>query len=195
MRIFYKEHILDVHISPADSTVNLPTRNELLKRWESSEPTTHVLHFPLETFRDQWLESQFTPIHAAGGLVTNDAKQILFMIRRGKWDLPKGKMESGEIPEKTALREIEEETGLSELTLVRPLTQTFHLYEENGTWMLKTSHWFLVRAKNSSILKPQLEEDITELHWLDPLELASVEQNTFANIKLVLAAYLKDAAN
>lgn len=195
MRIFYKEHILDLFIHSDTNASKYPNRNELLKVWESPKPTSFPLEFPTEASRDHWLETEFTPIHAAGGLVINEAQQILFMIRRGKWDLPKGKMESGEIPETTALREIEEETGLSVLKLIRPLTKTYHIYEENGTWMLKTSHWFLVQAKNNNRLIPQLEEDITELHWVDPNDLESVEQNTFANIKLVLAAYLEDAAS
>lgn len=195
MRIFYKEHILDLSILPDNFSNKYPNRNELLKVWESPEPTTFSLEFPTESSRDHWLETEFSEIHAAGGLVINEAQQILFMIRRGKWDLPKGKMELGEIPETTALREIEEETGLSVLKLIRPLTKTYHIYEENGTWMLKTSHWFLVQAKNNNRLIPQLEEDITELHWFAPDALESVEQNTFANIKLVLAAYLEDAAS
>jgi 8-oxo-dGTP pyrophosphatase MutT (NUDIX family) len=190
MRIFYQEHILDLLLSPDVNEDKSFSRKELLKVWDASDSTSTTYYFSTEESRSAWLDTEFTPIHAAGGLVINDTNQILLMIRRGKWDLPKGKMETGEIPEITALREIEEETGMGELTLVRPLINTFHLYEENGNWMLKTTHWFLVHAKINGILKPQLEEDITELHWFYPHQLDTVKQNTFANIKLVLDAYL-----
>ncbi|MBK8711560.1 MAG: NUDIX domain-containing protein [Niastella sp.] len=55
---------------------------------------------------------QFTFIEAAGGLVQNEDKEILFIYRSGKWDLPKGKIEKKETPQIAATRKIQEETGL-----------------------------------------------------------------------------------
>src|SRR5262245_43144571 len=57
----------------------------------------------------------FHLIEAAGGIVQNDKKELLFIHRLGKWDLPKGKIEKKESPETCAVREVEEETGVTNL--------------------------------------------------------------------------------
>jgi 8-oxo-dGTP pyrophosphatase MutT (NUDIX family) len=189
MRIFYLEHFIDLGINLDADLKQIPSRDELFMRWRSSDPSPFSIQFPTETSRDHWLETQFQAIHAAGGLVINDEEQILFMMRRGKWDLPKGKLESGETPEIAALREIEEETGLADLSLMRPLTKTYHLYEEKNQWMFKTSYWFLVHAGKIDTMKPQVEEEITSLQWFNLNQLETAKQNTFANIRLVLDAY------
>jgi ADP-ribose pyrophosphatase YjhB (NUDIX family) len=195
MRIYYLEQAVDFHIKPDADLNNIPSREELMKHWQSSNPNPLSVYFPSEASRTHWLETAFVSIHAAGGLVVNKEQQILFMMRRGKWDLPKGKMEEGETPETAALREIEEETGLMDLLLVHPLIQTYHLYEEKNQWMLKTSHWYLVLARKTDSMKPQAEEDITALHWFDRDQLYLAEQNTFANIRLVMQAYLMELPN
>ena len=71
-----------------------------------------------------YFTSQFKFLEAAGGLVQNEAGQYLMIFRRGKWDLPKGKVEPSETPVEAGLREVEEETGISGLTVARPLTCT-----------------------------------------------------------------------
>ena len=60
-------------------------------------------------------------IQAAGGLVNNEKDEILMIFRRGKWDLPKGKLDKGETLEECAVREVEEETGLKKLQLTSTL--------------------------------------------------------------------------
>ena len=50
-------------------------------------------------------------INTCGGVVFAD-DQILFIMKNGKWDLPKGKIEQNETKEEAAVREISEETGL-----------------------------------------------------------------------------------
>ncbi|HLR36932.1 MAG TPA: NUDIX domain-containing protein, partial [Chitinophagaceae bacterium] len=74
------------------------------------------------------LFSYFQHWKAAGGLITNPKGEILLLFRRGKWDLPKGKMEAGEKPEETAIREVTEETGLKNISIVKKLTDTWHSY-------------------------------------------------------------------
>ena len=56
---------------------------------------------------------------AGGGLVYNNKNQVLFILRNGKWDLPKGGIEKGEAIEDTALREVEEETGVNGLMITQ----------------------------------------------------------------------------
>ena len=55
----------------------------------------------------------FKLIKAGGGLVKNKAGQILLIFRRGKWDLPKGKLDDNETLLQCAIREVREETGLA----------------------------------------------------------------------------------
>ncbi|HEY4154471.1 MAG TPA: NUDIX hydrolase [Puia sp.] len=127
-------------------------------------------------------------IRAAGGLIANEQGNILFIFRRNKWDLPKGKMDGGETPEECALREVEEETGIHEIELGEFLLITHHTYAENGLGILKETHWFRMKASGAARLIPQLEEQITEIRWIAPGEFDLVKQNTFPNILEVLHA-------
>jgi 8-oxo-dGTP pyrophosphatase MutT (NUDIX family) len=125
---------------------------------------------------------------AAGGLVENEKGEILFMFRRGKWDLPKGKLDPGETLEECALREVEEETGVGQLELKKFLLQTLHEYEELGKVIQKKTHWFYMTTTSHQSLIPQTEEDITELRWIAPADFEIVLRNTYPAIVEVLRA-------
>ncbi|HEV3222260.1 MAG TPA: NUDIX domain-containing protein [Puia sp.] len=127
-------------------------------------------------------------IKAGGGLVKNEHEEVLFMFRRGKWDLPKGKLDPGESLESCAQREVKEETGISHLELVRFLIVTKHEYEEDGQIISKETHWWLMKSNGNQILIPQTEEDITELKWIGPSDFKIVQQNTYPSILDVLRA-------
>ena len=127
-------------------------------------------------------------IKAAGGLVINENKEILFMFRRGKWDLPKGKLDPGESLESCAQREVKEETGISYVELVRFLIITEHEYEEKGKIILKETHWWLMKTNSHQQLKPQAEEDITGVKWISPADFKIVQQNTYPSILEILRA-------
>lgn len=127
-------------------------------------------------------------VQAAGGLVLNENREVLFMFRRGKWDLPKGKLDPGESLEDCALREVEEETGLGHLALEKFLLVTEHDYEEGGALIHKETHWYLMHANGNQPLIPQTEEDISDLQWLGATEFRIVESNTYPTIIDVLKA-------
>jgi 8-oxo-dGTP pyrophosphatase MutT (NUDIX family) len=110
------------------------------------------------------------------------------MFRRGKWDLPKGKLDNGESLEDCALREVTEETGVGGLTLQKFLLVTEHTYEERGVPILKETHWWLMSTKGRQPLIPQTEEDITELRWIGASDLGIILQNTYPGIIEVLKA-------
>lgn len=128
----------------------------------------------------------FTFIEAAGGVVQNEQKDVLFIMRLGKWDLPKGKMEKNEEPDACAKREIEEETGLKNLKLKKKICDTFHTYEAYGKHYLKQTHWFYLTCKGKQELVPQTEEDITEIRWFKTKEIKTPVANTYEAIKDVL---------
>lgn len=134
----------------------------------------------------------FKHIEAAGGIVQNENKEILFIFRRGKWDLPKGKMEKKETAEVCAHREIEEETGLTGHVLKKKIGETYHTYDEFGKHILKTSHWFYFTCKNKQDLKPQTEEDITETRWVKTKDIKQPMSNTYENIKEIAGKFFDE---
>ncbi|ASW72932.1 NUDIX hydrolase [Chryseobacterium piperi] len=130
----------------------------------------------------------FRIIEAAGGLVNNKNGEILFIKRLGKWDLPKGKMEKGESREESAVREIEEETGLKDVELLDFINTTYHIYvERNGDKILKCTHWFEMSFDGEDTSTPQIEEGITEVAWKNDSQIENeVFPNTFKNIQLIV---------
>lgn len=131
-------------------------------------------------------------IIAGGGIVENEERKILFQLRRGKWDLPKGKLEEGEAIEACALREVEEETGLHHLQLGELVGVTHHFYNEKGRELEKETHWFAMKVSGKQTLVPQLEEDITDLKWVAENELQSYLSNSFKNIVEIVEKYYDD---
>lgn len=129
---------------------------------------------------------QFAKIKAAGGLVVNERGNLLMIFRRGKWDLPKGKLENNEPIEECAARETREETGLNELLLQRFLCTTYHTYTEKKELILKETHWFLYHTPGVPELVPQTEEDIFKAEWVDPRKLSDYTSNSFRLIVDVL---------
>ncbi len=111
------------------------------------------------------LEKYFDLIEGAGGIVVNEKGEVLFIYRRGVWDLPKGKMEAGEDAGQTAVREVQEECGLKELNLVNYLQDTIHIYKEEGRRKMKITHWYLMKASSQSVIEPQKIEGIEKVAW------------------------------
>ena len=128
---------------------------------------------------------RFHVIRAAGGLIENEMGNILFMYRRGYWDLPKGKIDDGESVEECALREIHEETGLENLKIIKPLCTTYHTYLYNGEDVLKESYWFLVHGRSTDKLVPQTDEDIEEIVWADRHRVDELLHSTYPSIRSV----------
>lgn len=128
----------------------------------------------------------FTLIEAAGGIIQNEKKEILFIYRRDKWDLPKGKIEAGESPELAAQREIEEETGVKGLALKKKINETYHTYNDYGKHFLKITHWYYFISNSKQELQPQTEEDISEIKWFGTKDIKIPVANTYQNIKDIL---------
>ena len=127
-------------------------------------------------------------VQTGGGLVQNGNEQYLFMLRRAKWDLPKGKLDPGETLEQCAVREVGEETGLKRVQLDGPLLITYHTYDESGHHILKETHWYRMTASPDQAITPQREEQISELVWADRKKIGELLKNTFPSILDVLRA-------
>lgn len=128
-------------------------------------------------------------IAAAGGLVQNDKGELLMIFRRGHWDLPKGKIDSGETDEQSAVREVNEETGLTGLSIVKRLTPSFHAYRIGKEWILKETHWFLMHTSNPLNVKPQVEEGITQVRWFNSRGYTSTYELLFPSLKSLVDDY------
>ena len=123
---------------------------------------------------------------AAGGKVHNNKNEILFIFRNGKWDLPKGKAEAKETINQTALREVEEETGISGLSIIKPLDITYHVFKRMDQFYIKITYWFKMHSEYEGVLIPQEKEGITEVKWISESKLTKVLNNSYANIKLLI---------
>ena len=85
-------------------------------------------------------------LESAGGLVCNRNHHVLLMFKRGKWDMPKGRIEENTTREESAIREVNEETGLNpdKLEIQCKLVSTWHTTRHENVRYLKKTHWFLM---------------------------------------------------
>ncbi|MEX6689389.1 NUDIX domain-containing protein [Danxiaibacter flavus] len=135
-------------------------------------------------------------IIAAGGLVTNEKNELLMIFRRGKWDLPKGKLDEGESIEACALREVREETGLQQLDLLNEVGITYHEYFDKFTNadVIKRTHWYAMKTVTDQNLTPQTEEDIEQIVWADRKQIADHLTNSYKNIVEIIDKYLNSSS-
>jgi 8-oxo-dGTP pyrophosphatase MutT (NUDIX family) len=186
-------NVLSIKASKA-ATYQFKTKKKFLIEFDKIEQSgtkNHIFYHDdvIELFNI--VKSQFQLIEAAGGLVVNELGEILFIYRNSKWDLPKGKAEPGELIEKTAVREVEEETGIKVDHLEGHLMGTFHTYLQNGKKMLKHNHWFVMNSKKTDRLIPQLAEGIEDVEWISPHHIEKVYDNCYRSIKDIIHHYLQ----
>lgn len=126
---------------------------------------------------------RFAP--AAGGLVLIN-NCIAAIERNGIPDLPKGHIENNESPDEAALREVREETALSNLSIIKQLPSTFHCYLLNNQWTLKKTSWFLMKSEDEFRPKPQEEEGISKVYLLNKDNVSEFLEKTYSSIRLSL---------
>jgi hypothetical protein len=147
-----------------------------------------------KNLEESWddFKSNFKVIPAAGGLVLNEENEFLFIFRGCKWDLPKGRVEKGEKIKETAVREVQEECGISNVIVHEFLTTTHHLFYYNEKIKLKETHWFYMKLNGREILTPQLEEGITDVVFKNKEDSVRALQNSYKNITLVFKAFYQN---
>lgn len=168
--------------------LNLHTIKSMIH--EMQDPSVHAgvfFHKDLKELKDAFFK-KFTLVKAAGGFVLNENNEVLMMFRRGKWDLPKGKMDKKETFEECAIRETEEETGLKDIKLISPLITSYHTYHEGSRYVLKETKWFTMNISGEQKLVPQATEQITKLEWVKKNDLKKYLQNSFPSVIDVLEA-------
>lgn len=134
--------------------------------------------------------SVFKHIIAGGGIVRCKDSSILFIFRNGKWDLPKGKPGKNENIEQTAIREVEEETGINGVKIIKLAGITRHAYIENEELCLKTSYWFEMKIEGIPLLVPQVSEGITEARWVGKKDVWQIMEGAYSSIRELVEDYL-----
>ena len=158
---------------------------ELVSKIFNNKIESAYLYHPDEKEILKTLKQKIPVQKAGGGLVYNKNGDILFIFRNGKWDLPKGGIEKNEKIEETAIREVEEETGVNKLVITEKLEKTYHIFKRNGRYKLKITHWFEMKSDFEGIPKGQIEEGIEKVVWISPKDLPTVLENSYENIRLL----------
>lgn len=148
----------------------------------------YVFHDDIDELRAAFTNC-FIPLYAGGGLVRNMKGDFLLIFRRGRWDLPKGKLGKDESFEEGAMREVTEETGLKDLELHRPLLSTYHTYAYKEGIALKKTSWFEMKCITEQSPVPQTEEQITDIKWVAPDQLGYYLQHSFPAIRDVFTYF------
>ncbi|MDN3706132.1 NUDIX domain-containing protein [Myroides ceti] len=159
--------------------------NKIIVKFYQNKIQKAILYHPDEEKILKKLKEKITVNKAGGGLVRNSEGKVLFILRNGKWDLPKGGTEKGETIEQTAIREVEEETGVQGLSIVEKLQKTYHVFKRNGEYRLKITRWFEMKTDYTGHLMGQAEEGIEKVVWLDKEEIKEALKNSYENIKLL----------
>ena len=118
------------------------------------------------------LKAKIPVVKAGGGLVYNEEGKVLFIYRNGKWDL-------------TAMREVEEETGVSGLSISKKLQKTYHVFKRNGRYKLKQTYWYEMKSTFKGTPQGQEDEGIEKVVWVSPKEIPQLLENSYENIKLL----------
>ena len=192
LQIFYKEKPIIISERKSDLKNSLIINPELFENLDLLKLLTKkkvnsigILSNEFEIILNMF-KKKYPEIIAAGGKVINNNSEILFIYRNKKWDLPKGKAEKNEIISETALREVEEETGIKNLSIIKPLEKTYHIFNRVGINYLKTTYWFEMKSDFNGKFKPQKKEGITRVEWIGIENLSSILPKSYANIRLLI---------
>ncbi len=107
---------------------------------------------------------------------------LVLHYEEGHWDLPKGHVEAGESETQTALRELQEETGITEVDLVFGFREAIeYFYRREGRTMHKEVVFFLARTPTETV---RLSDEHIGFVWLPYAE--ALDRLTFKNAKELL---------
>ena len=203
-KVFLNDRLIKIG-SPENITLNKSTivfegtaTSEDVSNWFKSFVNSNIKEvFLSHSEPDKFFrifQSVFMKVPAAGGVLLF-GNELLVIFRKGKWDLPKGKLDKGETPENAALREVGEETGVTDCQIIRALPSTFHIYKSDFSgskkpWIFKETFWFEMSCQTRQSGKPQEEEGITKVEWVQNKNLGKIMENTYENLKQIFSLYL-----
>ena len=184
--INFFEHFLDADIDKSKLPSQLFENTlDKIKNWlENSDENLYIDDIDNDILAAVFKEIfHFAP--AAGGLVLIN-KSIAAIERNGKVDLPKGHIEKNEQTDIAAMREVNEETAISNLSIIKQLPSSHHCYLLNNQWTLKKTYWFLMKSDDEFNPKPQEEEGISKVFLINKDNVNYFLENTYPSIRLAL---------
>ena len=163
---------------------DLSELEEAVDLLKNSKNAQHLV-FLMKEVEFQWelFKRQFEIVEASGGIVFNPLNEMLFIYRLGKWDLPKGKVEKKESLEEGAIREVEEETGVKNLSIESYLGHTYHIFSWKSDMRIKLTHWYIMKTDYDGELQPQAKEGIDKAVWLNKDMVSLALEKSYANIR------------
>ena len=180
------EHFLDADIDRSKLSAQLFENTlDKIKNWlENAEENLYIDDIDNDILAAVIKEIfHFAP--AAGGLVLIN-KSIVAIERNGRVDLPKGHIEKNEPADIAAMREVNEETAISNLSIIKQLPSSHHCYLLNNQWTLKKTSWFLMKSDDEFKPKPQEEEGISRVYLINKDNVNDFLENTYPSIRLAL---------
>lgn len=207
-RIYYKQNALTISPCTRGIHINLNFANILRVKDPGEQELTilrklffnvqgiHIIicSEEVESIFQNFI-SLFRLVEGAGGIVFSEGRKVLLIYRNGAWDLPKGKIETGEPTEIAAVREVQEETGLKNVRIVKPMHVTHHVYIDKENPVLKKVYWFEMSTENEPVLIPQREEGIEKAQWVSLADLPYLLKNSYQTIQDTMSPYLLDRRN
>ena len=158
---------------------------KLIKKINNGKLIYVNLYHKNEEKLERFLRKKLPVVEAAGGLVYNNKREILFIYRNGKWDIPKGRIEKKESHQEAAVREVEEETGITGLEVKKFLTTTYHVFKRNGKFKLKVTYWFEMYSEFDGEFIPQIDEGLLKVKWKNFEKTQKALRDSYENIKLL----------
>ena len=182
-------------ISPKEDSpffyVKFTNKKFIVQILKSKKVKTLYLFHPKEDKLWYYFLNMFKLIEAAGGLVRNlKTDHFLFIFRNKKWDLPKGRINKNEHVKDAAIREVEEETGVENLSITKPINTTYHIFKRNGKYRLKKTFWYLMETDYNGELTPETKEGIEKAIWIEKKLIVSLRSEMYQNINLVISNHL-----
>ena len=163
---------------------------QIIKALKSTKNTkVYLYHKNLDKLWKTF-KKQFPVIEAAGGLVERTDNKLLFIFRNNKWDLPKGGVEKNELIIEAAKREVTEETGVADLIVQNPLSETYHIFKKGKRFRLKKTYWFRMTTNYTGQLQPQIEEGILKTEWISKDGIKDFLNDAFENIRIIVLEVL-----
>ena len=195
--IIFTETLKTIKLSDKDYLYSVkeegevPAVYQMFIQTENYQRLIFLVRNNLQQVVDKFI-SLFIYIEAAGGVIKSPNGNLLMIYRFSKWDLPKGKLEKNESFREAALRECMEETGVEDISIVKELESTCHIYWVDNQPYLKRTYWFEMETSTEMKLVPQVEEGIEKSVWMNRNEVFKAVQNSYASLKdLIINHYLK----
>lgn len=190
-KVFVKDTCFKIEI---DETSQQPVK-EVVNQFKNALFTNQIdQNFKIASYEEllEEIGRYFKSAPAAGGMVFNSQNEVLWIYRREKYDLPKGKLDDGETFLEAALREVEEECGIHDLIAGPLIGYTYHIYIHNENPYFKKTAWYIMHTKQNEV-SLQTEEDITDYCWANADKHRELSKQTYKSLRDLLKRNLRES--